>query len=174
MIDVSEDPFMLIYCPNRCKTQKKKKKKSDEAVNDCLVALKFIPDWIVTSKTLEKFHDALLANDDYSFSLLALLFFDEDFSKVTLFANRMGILSVDLDKINLDDDNNFYEDNPETIIHVKLLAWHNKFEKYEAFKKHINKELMPVTWHPSRWWDWCMLEDEKKQIEPIFANNSGW
>ena len=85
----------------------------------------------------------------------------------------MGILSVDLDKINLDDDNNFYEDNAETIIHVRLLAWHNKFEKYEAFKKHINKELMPVTWHPSRWRDWCMLEDEKKQIEPIFANNSG-
>ena len=44
VIDVSEDPFMLIYCPNRCKTKKKKKKKSDEAVNDCLVALKFIPD----------------------------------------------------------------------------------------------------------------------------------
>ena len=27
VIDVSEGPFMLIYCPNRCKTQKKKKKE---------------------------------------------------------------------------------------------------------------------------------------------------
>ena len=46
----------------------------NEVVDDCLGALKFIPDWFVTSKVLEKFHSALLANDD-------ILFFDEDFSK---------------------------------------------------------------------------------------------
>ena len=22
---------------------------------------------------------------------------------------------------------------------------------------------MPITWHPSRHWDWCMPEDEKKK-----------
>ena len=47
----------------------------------------------------------------------------------------MSILVVDLDKFNLDDGNNFYENNPETIFHVKLLAWHNKFEKRKALKK---------------------------------------
>ena len=36
----------------------------DKAVDDCLAALKFIPDWFVTSKMLEKLHDALLTNDD--------------------------------------------------------------------------------------------------------------
>ena len=30
--------------------------------------------------------------------------------------------------INLDDAN-YDEDNPETIILVRLLAWHSKFEK---------------------------------------------
>ena len=49
---------------------------------------------------LENFHNALLANDD-------ILFYDEDFSKVIFFANKMSILGVDFDKINLDDDNNF-------------------------------------------------------------------
>ena len=39
----------------------------------------------------------------------------------------MGTLSVDPDKINVDDDHNFYKDDPETIIHVRLLARHNKF-----------------------------------------------
>ena len=24
------------------------------------------------------------------------------------------------------------------------------------------KELMPIAWHPSRWWVWCVPEDEKK------------
>ena len=26
---------------------------------------------------------------------------------------------------------------------------------------------MPVAQHPSRWWDWCMLEDEKEEIDPM-------
>ena len=28
---------------------------------------------------------------------------------------------------------------------------------------------MPVVWHPKRWWNFCMSEDEKKEIEPIFT-----
>ena len=51
---------------------------SNKDVDDCLAALKFICDWFVTSKMLEKFHDALLTNDN-------LLFYDKDFSKVTFF-----------------------------------------------------------------------------------------
>ena len=52
---VFEELFMLIYCPDKCKS----KKMCDEAVDNCLAALKFIPDWFFTSKMLEKFHDAL-------------------------------------------------------------------------------------------------------------------
>ena len=82
---------------------------------------------------LEKFHDALNANDD-------ILFFDKDFSKVIFFANQIDILGIDLDKINIDDFNNFDKDDPETIIYVRLLAWRSKYEKLKAF----NEELMPV------------------------------
>ena len=32
----------------------------------------------------------------------------------------------------------------------------------------ISEELMPITWHPNRWWDWYMSEDEKKEIDPMF------
>ena len=28
---------------------------------------------------------------------------------------------------------------------------------------------MPVVWHPKGWWNFCMLEDEKKEIEPILT-----
>ena len=48
------------------------------------------------------------------------------------------------------------------------MAWHTKFEKGKALKKELNKELMPAVWHPNRLWDWCMLEDKKKEIDPIF------
>ena len=42
------------------------------------VLIKHIPEWLVASKMLEKFHDALLNNDD-------ILFYNEDFHKVIFF-----------------------------------------------------------------------------------------
>ena len=29
--------------------------------------------------------------------------------------------------------------------------------------KRDSTELIPVTWHSLRWWDWCMSEDEKNK-----------
>ena len=26
---------------------------------------------------------------------------------------------------------------------------------------------MPVAWHPNRWWEWFMSDDEKKEIDPM-------
>ena len=57
----------------------------DEAVDDCLAVLKFISDFFVAGKMLEKFHNVLLDNDD-------LLFLNQDLNKATIFANEMGIL----------------------------------------------------------------------------------
>ena len=31
---------------------------------------------------------------------------------------------------------------------------------------------MPAAWPPTRWWDWCMSEDQKKGIEPIFTDKN--
>ena len=28
---------------------------------------------------------------------------------------------------------------------------------------------MKIAWHPKRWWDFYMSEDEKKEIKPIFT-----
>ena len=43
-----------------------------------------------------------------------------------------------------------------------------KFKKQKTRKKELNKELMLVTWYRKRWWNFCVAEDEKKEIEPIF------
>ena len=45
----------------------------------------------------------------------------------------MGILNIDLNNNNL--DNNFKEDYSDTIIHIRLLDWHIKFEKGKVLKK---------------------------------------
>ena len=52
---------------------------------------------------------------------------------------------------------------------VKFLSWHIEFEKIKAFKKELNKELMLIVWYPTRWCNFCVSEDEKKEIEPIFT-----
>ena len=39
----------------------------DEAVDDCLAALKFVSDWCVTSKIIKKLYTALYADDDWLF-----------------------------------------------------------------------------------------------------------
>ena len=46
----------------------------------------------------------------------------------------MGILSIDLNNINVYDAN-FYVDDPKTLIHVRLLAWHNKLKKCARYLK---------------------------------------
>ena len=95
----------------------------DEAIDDSLAALKLFQDWFVTSKMIKKLYTALYAGD-------GLLFLDENFGNVSFCCNEMGFLSVNDNSINL--DNNFDEDDSDTVILIKLLAWHSKFKKLKA------------------------------------------
>ena len=67
---------------------------------------------------IKKVFTALSANDN-------ILYFNENSDNAVFSCNRMGILNIDLDNINLDDT--IYEEyDPETIIHIRLLAWYIK------------------------------------------------
>ena len=93
-----------------------------------------------------------------------ILYFNEDAGNVVFYCNKMGTLNIDLNNINL--DNNFDEDDPDTVILIRLLVWHMKFEKRKAHKKYkwrINAN------NPKRRSNFCKSEDEKKEIEPNFA-----
>ena len=89
-------PFLIVYCPDKYLTQTMR----DEAVDGSLAALKFIVDWFVTSKMIKKLYTAL-------YTYHGLLFFDEDSGDLTFCCNVMGILSVNLNNINLDNNYNF-------------------------------------------------------------------
>ena len=109
----------------------------DNTADDFLLALKFVPDWFVTIKMIKKPYNTFFAND-------YLPFFDEGFGNVTIFGRKVGINSLDLNNINLDDAS-FDEDNPKTIIDIKPMAWPNRPKQRKACKKNISRELMPVT-----------------------------
>ena len=49
---VSKDHFLVVYCPDKYKTQR----MCDEAVDDCLAALKLVPDWLLTSEMIKTFY----------------------------------------------------------------------------------------------------------------------
>ena len=132
----------------------------DEAVDDSLAAPKLISHWLVPSKMIKKLHTDLYAGEN-------ILYFDEDSDNVAFCCNEMGILSVNLNNINL--DNNFDKDDPDTIILIRLLAWHSKLKKHNALKKKISEELIPIVWHPKRCWNFCILEDKKRETGPNFT-----
>ena len=63
-----------------------------------------------------------------------IIFVNEDFNYVIFFSDEMNILSVGLNNINLDDVN-FDKDDSKASIHVRLMAWCNRFKQCKAFKK---------------------------------------
>ena len=87
----------------------------DEAVDDSLVALKLISDWFVTSKMIKKLFTALYADEN-------ILYCNEDSGDAVFNYNEMGIVNINHNHINL--DNNFEEHDPDTVILIRLLAWH--------------------------------------------------
>ena len=46
----------------------------------------------------------------------------------------------------------------------------NDYKKRKTFKKQIHRELLPVGWHPSRWWNRCMPKDCKMEIEKLWRD----
>ena len=51
---------------------------------------------------------------------------------------------------------------------MRLLSDMKVIKKIKGQKAKIKEELLPTAWHPSRWWDWCMLEDEKQETKKMF------
>ena len=45
----------------------------------------------------------------------------------------------------------------------KFFKWYDDYKKWKSQKVQINDKLLSIVWHPSRWLDWCVPEDKKKQ-----------
>ena len=59
----------------------------------------------------------------------------------------------------------YYDD--KWVNNDGVIKWHNEesHQERKTQKAQIKKELMRVAWHPSRQWDWCVPEDEKRFIK---------
>ena len=84
--------------------------------------MKLFLDWFVKIKTIKKLYTALYADNN-------ILYFNEDSGNVIFSCNEMGIFNIDLNNISL--DNKFDVNDADTIILIRVLTWHTKFEKKE-------------------------------------------
>ena len=58
----------------------------------------------------------------------------------------------------------WYDDNDKD----NFCKWSEGYQKRKAQKAQTKNELLPISWHSSCWWDWCIPEDEKKKREKLF------
>ena len=68
---------------------------------------------------------------------------------------------VTKEQIGLWHDSKYCDDD-------KLIEWSDGYKKRKAQKARIKEELIRIAWHPSRWWDWRIPGDEKKETEKLF------
>ena len=58
-----------------------------------------------------------------------------------------------------------WHDNDDYCNDDELIEWYDGYKVRKAQKASIKEELLPIAWHPSRYWDWCVPEDENKETE---------
>ena len=95
-----------------------------------------------------------------------ILYFNELSGDTIFNCNGMGILNIDLNKINVDD--NFDQDDSDITILVILLAWHIKFAKRKELKKQLTKKIMPIARIPIDGGVGECQNMRKQEIEPMF------
>ena len=115
---------MLIHCLDRYEAQDIR----DKTIDYFLLTLGFIPDWFVT-RMIKRLDDTLFSNND-------LIFVNKDSNSVTFFSYGMGITSVDIINVKLDDVS-FDGDDPKTINHVRVMAWYNRFKQCKGFENEM-------------------------------------
>ena len=52
------------------------------------------------------------------------------------------------------------------ITMMMSTEWYKGYQNTRLKKQ----ELLPIAWHPLRYWDWCMSEEENKETEKLWDN----
>ena len=155
---VIRDAFTLGYVSDNVKTQG----MYNEAMHENPAAFFLVPDHFKTQemciKALEvdpwelcdvpdylktkKIHDDVMRRNSYSLRFILNWFVTQQQLKTWY------------------DEGEYYNDD-------ELIEWYDGYQKRKRQKALIKKELMSIAWHLSRWWDWCVPEDEKQEVKKM-------
>ena len=133
---VNKESATFQFVPDNLKTRL----MCSNAVCDNIFNLQFVPDWIVTQICDQVFQDLQdVSEDELLEAIDELLERVDDFSEDEM----------------LDYSRKYFRD----MIEDKL----GFIKRFRVLNKDLKLELMPVAWHPDRWWHWCVDEEEKKK-----------
>ena len=60
------------------------------------------------------------------------------------------------------DDDNYCNDD-------EIIEWYEGYKKRKAQKAKIKEVLLPLAWHPSRYWD-CVCQKMKKGMQKHYGS----
>ena len=148
---VEEDLYSLEFVPDHLKIEK----MCEKAVEEVLYTLRDVPDHLKTQKMCEK----AVEEDPYRLRdapdhLKTQKMCDAVVMKDLLLLRYVPDCFFTQQQIKLRDD--------------RLIGWYEGYKKWKAQKALIKEELLPIAWYPSRYWDWCVPEDEKKETEKLW------
>ena len=182
------EPLSLAYVPDRFKTEEMR----NEAVHNKLCMLLFVSDHF---KTMEMCNEIMRAMPE-AFHRIPDGVKTQEMCKTAIQVGPSSLQFVPVhlkaqemcDKAVRDDSsslqyvpdwfvrkqqvNMWYCDYYNDDDYDELTGWHNGYQKRKTQKAEIKEDLMPITWHPSRWWDWCVSEDEGKQRKIVEVTDS--
>ena len=154
---IVQDPWSLLHVPDYLKTQEmceraaekdpytlkhvpddlKMKEMCEDAVDAYPWALEFVPMELITQE---------MCNEAVKICTWSLVYVPDHCLKLQAMWHEDYLNAVIIKTWHYDD---------------KIIEWRNGYEQRKALKAKILEELLRVGCHPSKWWDWCIPEDDK-------------
>ena len=167
---VQKNALLLVYVPNRFKTQE----MCNEAVRSKLCMVLFVPDhfWTqeICNEIMRTMPDAF-HRIPYSFKTQKMCDHAVIYDPSSLIFVPDWFVTKDWLYMWHDDyyDNDGSKDKFTADDEGEFFTWYDGYRAQRAQKASIKEELLPIAWHPTRYWDWCVSEDEKMDIEKLWA-----
>ena len=150
---IEENPWCLKGIPDHFKTQGMCKKVIDEKP----YTLEFVPDLFKTQEMCKE------AVEKYLWQLDGI----PDYLKTQEMCDK----AVRDHYFSLQYVSNWFVTQQQVKLwhdDDEVIEWYEGHQKRKTQKAQIKEELMPIAWHPSRRWDWCVPEYKKKDTEKSF------
>ena len=155
---IENNLWVLRYVPDHFKT----KKMCNEAVRRKSYTLRYVPDHFKTKRMCER----ALRMDPYNLEFVPDYFKIQKICDKAVKGDPYSLLFVP-DWFVTHQQLKIWHDDDEYCNSYELIEWYNGCKKRKAQKASIKEGLLPIAWLPSRWWDWCLPEDEKKETEKL-------
>ena len=161
------EPLSLAYVPDHFKTQE----MCNEAVRNKLCRLLFVPDHFWT----QEMRNEIMRTKPDAFHHIPNQFKPQEMCEKVVKDDSSSLEHVPdwfvtRKWVDVWYDNYYGNDGDHwDVDEEKYFQMLNGYNKRKTQKASIKEEFLTIVWHPSRYWDWCVPEDEKQGAEKLWT-----